>query len=103
MTKNKTAARTTRRTRTAKGHAHKPGRCLDLLKQLSAYIDDELPSDICREIRRHVGACPNCETFIASLRRTVNLCRHQPTPPLTAADRVTLRETILRTARAKSV
>lgn len=98
MTKHKAAARTKRPTGKAKGHAHKPGRCLNLLKQLSAYIDDELPSDICREIRRHVGACPNCETFIASLRQTVTLCRHRPPPTLTATARVALREAILQAA-----
>ena len=51
--------------------------------ELSAYIDDELPEDICAEFRRHLGACPNCEVFIASLRDTVKLCRqHEPPPPL---------------------
>lgn len=100
MTK-KTAARTKPSTRSTPPHTHKPGRCLDLLKQLSAYIDDELPSDICREVRRHVGVCPNCETFIASLRHTVTLCRHRPTPPLTSADRAALRDAVLRAAQTR--
>lgn len=79
-------------------HRHQPGegRCLDILRQLSAYIDDELPSDICAELRRHLGACPNCEIFIASLRNTVTLCRHHQTPPLSAQDRAMLRQDILR-------
>lgn len=82
-------------------HHHQPGegRCLDILRQLSAYIDDELPSDICAELRRHVGACPNCEDFIASLRDTVKLCRHHETPPLSAQDRTRLRLDILRASR----
>lgn len=79
---------------------HRPGRCLSILRQLSAYIDDELPSDICRELRRHLGACPNCEVFIASLRQTVTLCRHSRTPQLSAQDRMALREKILRTAQS---
>jgi anti-sigma factor RsiW len=80
-------------------HRHGAARCLDILQQLSAYIDDEIPSDICKELRRHLGACPNCEVFIASLRDTVTLCRHRPTPPLTAADRAVLRLDILRAAQ----
>jgi anti-sigma factor RsiW len=78
--------------------AHEPGegQCLDILRQLSAYIDDELPEDICAELRRHVGACPNCEVFIASLRDTVRLCRHHQPSPLSAHDRAKLRQEILR-------
>ncbi|HEU4685037.1 MAG TPA: zf-HC2 domain-containing protein [Nitrospira sp.] len=83
-------------------HGHEAGRCLDVLRQLSAYIDDELPGKICDELRRHLGACPNCEDFVASLRDTVTLCRHRPTPTLTAADRAALRLEILRAAQARS-
>lgn len=74
------------------------GRCLAILRQLSAYIDDELPATICGELRRHLGGCPNCEEFIASLRHTVTLCRHRPTPSLSASDRADLRQAILRRA-----
>jgi anti-sigma factor RsiW len=72
-----------------------------LFRQLSAYIDDELPSEICAEIRRHLGACPNCEVFIASLQHTVTLCRHRPTPPLTPIDRKNMRRAILDAANAQ--
>jgi anti-sigma factor RsiW len=83
-------------------HEHKPGRCLEILQRLSAYIDDELASNVCEEIRRHLGACPNCEVFVESLRHTVTLCRHRPTPTLSPADRQILRENILRAARAQA-
>ena len=98
MTKKKARGRST----ASAPHRHQPGegRCLDILRQLSAYIDDELASDICAELRRHVGACPNCEVFIASLRDTVKLCRHHETPPLSAQDRARLRLDILRASGA---
>jgi anti-sigma factor RsiW len=100
MTK-KTPNRKSRRR--ASGHRHQPGegRCLDILRQLSAYIDDELPSEICGELRRHLGACPNCEVFIASLRQTVTLCRHSRVPQLSAQDRFALRREILQAAQAR--
>ena len=84
-------------------HRHPPGnaRCLDILRQLSAYIDDELPSEICRELRRHLGSCPNCEEFIASLQQTVTLCRYSQTPRLSAYDRAALRQEILRNAHSR--
>lgn len=80
-----------------KAHAHGDRRCLDILRRLSAYIDDELPEDICAELRRHLGACPNCEVFIASLRDTVKLCQQHQPPALSAYDRAQLRQEILRT------
>ena len=100
MKKSKTGSRApSRRTHRA---VHRPGGCLHVLRQLSAYIDDELPSEICRELRRHFGACPNCEVFVASLRETVRLCRHRPTPPLSPSDRAMLRREILRASRSGS-
>jgi anti-sigma factor RsiW len=86
----------------APGHEHKTGRCLQILQRLSAYIDDELASNVCEEIRHHLGACPNCEVFVESLRHTVTLCRHRPSPVLSPADRQALRENILRAARAQA-
>ncbi|MEO5863855.1 MAG: zf-HC2 domain-containing protein, partial [Nitrospiraceae bacterium] len=71
MTKKKMPAKKKPSSPSSHRHTHGQGQCVDLLRQLSAFIDDELPSDICREIRRHLGACPNCEVFIASLQHTV--------------------------------
>ena len=85
----------------ARPHQHGKGRCLHILRELSAYIDDELSGKICQEIRRHLGACPNCEDFVASLRQTVSLCRHSQAPALSSSDRALMRENILKTARAR--
>jgi len=101
MTKKKAAAPKKRSRPSSHRHTHGQGHCLDLLRQLSAYIDDELPSDICREIRRHLGACPNCEVFIASLQHTITLCRHSPAPQLTSTERMNMRRAILDMANAR--
>ena len=82
-------------------HRHEPGRCLHILRELSAFIDDELPKNVCAEIRRHLGACPHCEDFVASLRQTISLCRRRPAPALSASDRAQMREQILEAARAR--
>ena len=82
----------------AESHQHGAGRCLHILRELSAFIDDELSDDICLEVRRHLGACPHCEDFIASLRQTVSLCRRSPTPTLSPDDRARMREKILKAA-----
>lgn len=82
-------------------HGRSESHCLDIIKQISAYIDDELPTDICQELRRHLGSCPNCEEFVASLRQTVTLCRHREAPALSARDRASLRLEILRNTRLR--
>lgn len=101
MTKKKTTAPKKRPGSPSHRHTPDQGPCLDIFRQLSAYIDDELPSDICREIRQHLGACPNCEVFIASLKHAVTLCRHRPAPRLTAADRANMRRAILDAAKTR--
>jgi anti-sigma factor RsiW len=85
----------------SKSHQHQAGRCLHILRELSALIDDELSEDICGEIRRHLGACPRCEEFVASLRQTVSLCRRSPAPTLSPDDRAQMRVKILAAARAR--
>lgn len=82
-------------------HQHGKARCLRILRALSAFIDDELSDDVCVEVRRHLGACPNCEDFVLSLRQTVSLCRHRQTPTLSSADRARMREQILAEARSR--
>lgn len=77
-------------------HRHSKAHCLKILRRLSEYLDDELPGNLCREIRKHLGACPRCEVFLTSLKTTINLCRNSPTRPLSAAARTSLRRKILR-------
>lgn len=98
------AKRTTQprnRTSSTPSHEHGKGRCLRILRELSAYLDNELSTDVCREIRRHLGACPHCEDFLTSLRQTVSLCRHAPAPSLSPADRTRMRDAILKSARTR--
>lgn len=51
------------------------GDCRDIFEQLSAYLDAELSPETCREIEVHLAGCGPCEDFLASLRKTVELCR----------------------------
>ena len=101
MAKRHTSTKRTRSSTTRHQHDHGKGRCLNILRQLSAYIDDELAGDICNEIRRHLGDCPNCEVFVSSLRQTVSLCRHRPSPSLSTDDRAMMRQKILKAAQIR--
>lgn len=73
---------------------HSKAQCLKVLRRLSAYLDHELPISVCREIRKHIGACPNCEDFVTSLRQTVRLCRHANTSPMSAMAKARIRREI---------
>lgn len=86
--------RSGRASRSRKNKAH----CLHILRQLSDYLDDELAQDVCTEIRRHLGACPNCEIFVTSLRQTISLCRQVAPKPLSVSAKAHLRHQIMQAA-----
>ena len=50
--------------------------CLDLLGELSDYLDGDLSPARCRAIERHLEACPCCDQFADGLRRAIAVCRH---------------------------
>lgn len=73
--------------------------CKTLLQRLSDYLDDDLPTDVCQQIRVHLGACPNCERFAATLRQSILLCRHAAPTALSEPEKDSLHQTILRKSR----
>lgn len=92
------ATTTRRRTMPARpaGHTHSRAHCIKVLRRLSAYLDNDLTTGICKEIRKHLALCPNCEIFVDSLRQTINLCRHAAPPRLSPALKARIRGQILR-------
>lgn len=76
------------------GHRHSKAGCVKILQRLSAYLDDELTTDVCKEVRAHMGACPKCELFLDSLRQTISLCRHFEASPLSPSKKLQLRREI---------
>ena len=83
-------------TRKLRHPGHGKRHCRKILQKLSLYLDDELSGEVCREIRAHLGACPNCEVFLDSLRQTITLCRHCQPRTLSSSDRAILRRQILK-------
>ncbi|MBX0330715.1 zf-HC2 domain-containing protein [Oscillochloris sp. ZM17-4] len=53
-------------------HANLPP-CYDLARQLSAYLDGELPADLCHDLEAHLGGCPDCRVVLDTLGRTVQI------------------------------
>jgi RNA polymerase sigma-70 factor (ECF subfamily) len=52
-----------------------PGTCPDVLTMFSQHLEDEISSDLCAEMERHIEACGRCRGACDSLKRTLALCR----------------------------
>ncbi|RKX23180.1 MAG: hypothetical protein DRP35_00070 [Candidatus Zixiibacteriota bacterium] len=50
-------------------------KCLEYISDLNAYLDGDLPDELCVEIEKHVGECNNCKLMVDTLKMTVKLCR----------------------------
>lgn len=53
--------------------------CREVFAALSAYLDAELPEDLCERMEAHMRGCAPCVAFVNSLRRSVRLCRELET------------------------
>ncbi len=69
-----------------------PGVCPDVLELFSRHLEDEISTDVCAQMERHLEACGRCRGACESLRRTLALCRTSPAPrvPSTVQDSVRL-------------
>jgi len=63
---------------------HNPQHCLEMFKKLSEYIDGELDTLTCKELEEHVKECVTCKSCLATLKKTVNICREMDTNPVPA-------------------
>lgn len=61
-------------------HPHQE--CLDLFARLSEYLDNELDGSLCRTIEAHLAQCRACRVCLATLERTVALCRASGSHPV---------------------
>ena len=68
--------------------------CLDLLGQLSDYLDGELSPSRCRAIERHLDDCACCGEVADSIRRAVAVCRQAGATKLPPAVRARARQRI---------
>lgn len=47
--------------------------CEELLKQISAYLDDEVALKLVKEIEKHLQECGNCTAVFNTLKQTIEL------------------------------
>lgn len=56
-------------------HHHTEQECQELLAQINAYVDGNLATEICAELRQHMADCPECQVVFDTLSKTVVLYR----------------------------
>lgn len=47
--------------------------CEEVLRELSNYLDEELPSEVRAQIQQHLRSCRNCTVLVNTTRRTLTL------------------------------
>ncbi len=52
---------------------HDHGHCMDYIKQISDYIDGELPPEVCASLEAHFQECVNCRIVVDTMRKTIEL------------------------------
>jgi RNA polymerase sigma-70 factor (ECF subfamily) len=70
------------------------GRCRELFRELSDYLDGELDASLCRELEEHLADCQSCRAFVKSLEQTVERLRSQQAPALNPRTAGKLRATV---------
>jgi len=54
--------------------------CKQIFGALSEYLDGELDPEFCATLEKHMKGCEPCEAFLATLKKTVDLCRESSVP-----------------------
>jgi hypothetical protein len=54
--------------------------CLEVTKHVCGELDEHIDSAECRAIKKHLASCPNCTAYLDSLKKTVLIYQHIPTP-----------------------
>jgi predicted anti-sigma-YlaC factor YlaD len=55
-------------------------RCKQAYRFICENIDQDLNSPRCRQIKKHLDACPECRAYLESLQGTVRLYKKRPLP-----------------------
>ena len=74
---------------------HDPKHCVAMFEKLSEYIDGELDGLTRRQIEKHIDGCLSCKYCLATLKKTVKLCRGLAVDPVPESFHLKLKEMLL--------
>lgn len=49
--------------------------CKEMFAELSNYLDEKLDDSLCEELEQHMEGCEPCKAFLASLEKSIQMCR----------------------------
>lgn len=52
---------------------HIADECLNVLNQLCERLGENMESEECKKLITHLESCPNCEKYVESLRKTIQV------------------------------
>ncbi len=52
---------------------HDHDNCSEYIRQISDYIDGELPPEVCAALEAHLHDCVNCRIVVDTMRKTIEL------------------------------
>jgi predicted anti-sigma-YlaC factor YlaD len=47
----------------------------EIIKQICDFMGEDLDAPVCKEVAEHIAACPSCQVYFDTVKRTVTLCR----------------------------
>lgn len=59
--------------------------CKDFLKELSAYLDNDVDPQLKADLQKHVSECPNCWVVCDTTEKTVKVYKGMEAQPLPAS------------------
>ncbi len=77
-------------------------KCKGVYQYICENLDADMNSPRCREIRKHIEACPDCTAYLDSLKKTITLYRAEKGPKLSASAHKRLFKILDMTSPAKS-
>ena len=69
------------RRRSVSGGGHADGECAEARANASDYVDGDIAPTLGDRIKRHLGMCQGCDSWVKSFGVTVRLLRTMPKEP----------------------
>lgn len=69
-------------------------KCEEVYLHICDHLDEDIQSERCRQIKKHLSTCPECSTYLATLKNTITLYKALPAPRIPAGAHRELFKTI---------
>ncbi len=68
--------------------------CEEVHEHICINLDEDLDSPKCRAIKLHLNECPDCVSYLKSLKKTIDLYKEYPSPRPSESAKVSIDEII---------